>query len=341
MIKFMRVPYDTLKNKQFNRMKNKYISFFLIILALLIVAVIALEYVNSKPKKAKQNPYEYNVDEFKQVDSTLVSHFEKRQIKVKINGRAGLTTFDGKIYLAANNTVSVISLEGRLLSSFSAPADARAIAVNSNKIAVAGQKNVSVFDHTGNFSYSTPTVSDSSVYTSVAFWDDDIVVADAGKRLVYIFENEVLIDEIEGISGIENLHGFIIPSARFDLAVNDENELWVVNPGMHALQQYTRRGALAGSWDKASLTIEGFSGCCNPAQICTLSDGRIVTSEKSMPRIKIYSRNGELLSVVAPPSAFGNNIEASEVAAIGETIVALDTEQQLIRIFEKNMETQK
>ncbi|HOO83960.1 MAG TPA: hypothetical protein PLS94_05315 [Prolixibacteraceae bacterium] len=318
----------------------KYIKYFLIILALLIVAVIALEYVNSKPKKAKQNPYEYNVDEFKQVDSTLVSHFEKRQIKVKLNGRAGLTTFDGKIYLVANSNLSVISPEGRLLSSFSVPTDTRAVAVSTTNIAIAGKKQVSVFDHSGNFGYSTPIVSDSSVYTSVAFWDGDIVVADAGKRLVYIFKNEELIAEIEGISGIENLHGFIVPSARFDLAVNNDNELWVVNPGMHALQQYTRRGALAGSWDKASLTIEGFSGCCNPAQICTLNDGRIVTSEKSMPRIKIYSRNGDLLSVVAPPSAFGNNIEASEIAAIGETIVALDTEQQLIRIFEKKMETQ-
>jgi lipopolysaccharide export system protein LptC len=316
-------------------MKNKYISLFLIILALLIVAVIAIEYVNSKPKKAKQNPFEYNVDEFKQVDPKLISHAEKRQIKVKLNGKAGITTFDGKIYLAANNTVSVISPEGKLLSSFNASDDTRAIAVSATNIAIAEKNQVSVFDHAGNFGYSTAIVSDSSVFTSLAFWDGDIVVADAGKRRIYIFEKEKLIAEIEGISGIENLHGFIIPSARFDLAVNDENELWVVNPGMHALQQYTRRGALAGSWDKASLSIEGFSGCCNPAQICTLSEGRIVTSEKSMPRIKIYSRNGEMLSVVAPPTVFGKNVEASEVAAIGETIVALDTEQQLIRIFEK------
>lgn len=319
-------------------MKNKYISFFLIILGLLIVGVIAIEYVNSKPKKAKQNPYEYNVDEFKQVDSLLVSHFEKRRIKVKLNGRAGLTTFDGKIYLAANSTLTVISPEGKLLSSFSASADTRAIIVNANNIAIAEKNQVSVFDHAGNLNYSTPAVSDSSVFTSVAFWDGDIVVADAGKRRIYIFEKEKLVTEIEGISGIQNLHGFIIPSARFDLAVNNENELWVVNPGMHALQQYTRRGALAGSWNKASLTIEGFSGCCNPAQICTLSDERIVTSEKNIPRIKIYSRNGELLSVVAPPTVFGSNIEASEVAAIGETIIALDIEQQLIRIFEKNMD---
>lgn len=313
----------------------KYIKYFLIFLALLIVAIITLNYTNSKPKKAKQNPYEYKVDEFRQVDPALVHYAEKRQIKIKLEGKAGICTWNKKIYLAANGKVSLVSPEGKLESSFSVNNDTRAIAVNEHFIAIASEKNVAVYNHLGEQLFTTPSVSDSSVFTSLALWDGDIVVADAGKRRILIFKKDKLTNEIEGISGIKNLHGFIVPSARFDLSIDPENELWVVNPGMHALQQYTREGNLAGTWEKASLQIDGFSGCCNPAQITTLSDGRIVTSEKGMPRIKIYSSYGELISVVAPPSVFGKNTEASEVAAIGETIVALDTEQELIRIFEK------
>ena len=314
----------------------KYINYFLIFLALLIVAIIALNYTNSKPKKAKKNPFEYNIDEFRQVDPALVHYTEIRQIKIKLEGKAGICTWNGKIYLAANGKVSAISPEGKLENSFDVNNNTRAIAVNEQIIALASEKNVAVYNHLGEQLFTTTSVSDSSVFTSLAIWNNEIVVADAGKRKILIFENDKLANEIEGISGAENLHGFIIPSARFDLSIDPENELWVVNPGMHALQQYTRKGSLAATWNKASLQIDGFSGCCNPAQITTLSDGRIVTSEKSMPRIKIYSRYGELISVVAPPSVFGKNTEASEVAAIGETIVALDTEQKLIRIFEKN-----
>jgi hypothetical protein len=319
-----------------NNYSMKYIKYFLILLALVVVAVIVLEYVNSKPKKAKQNPFEYNVDEFKKVDPALIHYNEVRQIKVKIEGSAGISTWDGNIYLAANNAVSIISPEGRLLKQVSIANDTRAIAVNDQYIAVAGLANVHLYSHTGELQFSTQTVSDSSMFTSVALWGGDIVVADAGKRRVYIFERENMAVEIEGISGVEQTHGFIVPSARFDLSVNNENELWVVNPGVHTLQQYTRRGALSTSWSKSSMLIEGFSGCCNPSHIAILANGDIVTSEKNIPRIKIYSPNGELLSVVAPPKVFGNNIEASEVAVIGETIVALDSEQSLIRIFEIN-----
>ncbi len=313
----------------------KHIKYFLILLALIIVAVIALNYINSKPKKAKQNPFEYNVDEFKNVDPALVHYSEVRQIRVKLEGKAGIASYNGNIYLAANSQVSVIATDGRLISRFNVKPDTRAIAINNEFIAVAYGKNFEVYKHSGELEFIAQPVSENSEFTSIAFWNHEIVVADAGTRRLYVFEKNEMVSEIEGISGTTTSHGFIVPSARFDLAVNAENELWVVNPGIHSLQQYTRRGALSTSWKKASLSIEGFSGCCNPAQIAMLPDGNIVTSEKNIPRIKVYSPNGELISVVAPPDVFGNNVEASEVATIGETIVALDTEQEVIRIFEK------
>ena len=37
-----------------------------------------------------------------------------------------------------------------------------------------------------------------------------------------------------------------------------------------------------------------FFGCCNPAQLAVLPDGRFVTAEKGIPRVKIYSRERPL-----------------------------------------------
>ena len=50
----------------------------------------------------------------------------------------------------------------------------------------------------------------------------------------------------------------LLSPAYFDLDIYDD-ELWVVNPGMHALENYADDGTLRGYWDKISMKIEGFS----------------------------------------------------------------------------------
>jgi hypothetical protein len=67
-----------------------------------------------------------------------------------------------------------------------------------------------------------------------------------------------------------------------------------------------------------------------------MADGRFVTSEKGLTRIKIYSQKGELESVVASPDVFVEEGFAPEVAVIGDTVVALDFDKKMIRIFGKS-----
>jgi hypothetical protein len=311
----------------------KHIKYFLIFLGLLIVAVIAVNYINSKPKKAKENPYEYNVDEFKEVDPDLISHQEIRKIKINMGEHGGIAAANGNIYLAAGTLIKTLTPDGQLLGSFSIDEEPYCLAANEELLVVAYEKALAAYSFSGELLFHTGTINDSTFITSVAFFNNLLAVADAGKRRVYLFDKEKKVAEIEGISGAKNLHGFIIPSAKFDLAVNPNGDLWVVNPGMHALQHYDEKGNLLEAWDRASLQIDGFSGCCNPAHFTFLPDGRFVTSEKGMPRIKIYRDGGVLESVVAPPSKFVNNGRACDVATLGETIIALDYDQKMIRIF--------
>jgi hypothetical protein len=314
----------------------KWIKYFLLFLGLLIVIVIATNYMSSKPKKAKQNPYEYNIDEFKHIDSALISHKEVRRIKVEVGDYGGIAAYNDLIYFATGSSVKTITLEGKVVSEIEIDDNPYCIAVDESVIMIGFQRHTAAYTHSGQLLYKTEEVSDSSIFTSIAFLGKKHVVADAGKRIVYIYENENINSKIEGISGARNLHGFIIPSAKFDLAVNKNGELWVVNPGMHALQHYDEKGSLLDAWEKSAFQIEGFSGCCNPAHFTFLNDGRFVTSEKGMPRIKIYSSKGEFESVVAAPNQFAENGRACDIVAINETIVALDYDKQQIRIFDRN-----
>ncbi|MDA3928926.1 MAG: hypothetical protein PF541_08185 [Prolixibacteraceae bacterium] len=315
-------------------MKNKQITYFLIFLVLVIVVVIALNFTSNRPNNSKENPYEYDIDEYKMVDPTLIHYKETRQLKVKLDEHAGLATFNKIIYLASNSKLSAITAKGKIITEFAIQPDARAIAINNENVVVAYKQNIETYKHNGTLQSKTEVLSDSSVFTSVALWNNKIIVADAGKRRLYGFDEGKLTMEIEGVSGAKNLHGFIIPSPYFEIAVNSSNELWATNPGMHALQHYNANGDLLQEWDKISMEIEGFTGCCNPAQFTFLPDGRFVTSEKGMPRIKIHSKTGELESVVAAPSKFEGNQHAAEVATLGEIIVALDLDREMIRIFE-------
>lgn len=311
----------------------KQITYFLIFLALLIVIVIAANYINSKPKIAKENPYEYNVDEFKKVDPALISYKEIRQIRIDMDETGGIATSNGLIYLAAANQVTTLTPDGRMIYEFPIDENPHCIAVNDKQVVVGFQNTFSAYSLSGEKLFQSGVINDSTVITSVALWNDKIAVADMGKRLVYLFNHDYLEKEFEGVSGAKNLHGFVIPSPYFDLAVNSANELWVANTGMHAFQCYNEQGDLVKSWEKVSLQIDGFCGCCNPAQFTFLPDNRFVTSEKGMPRIKIYKSDGVFESVVAAPDKFKDDGRAPEVATLGDTIVALDYDKKMIRIF--------
>ena len=163
-------------------MKN--IKYFLIFLALVIVAIIALNYLNSKPQKAKENPYAYTIDEFKEVDPSLIQYKEIRQLKVELDEHAALATFDGNIYLASNQKITTISPKGEKLSEFAIQKDVRALAVKANQIAVAYKQTVEEYTMDGISELTTPIISDSSVFTSIIFWNDQLMIADAGKRRI-------------------------------------------------------------------------------------------------------------------------------------------------------------
>ena len=82
--------------------------------------------------------------------------------------------------------------------------------------------------------------------------------------------------------------------------------------------------------------IEGFCGCCNPTHFIILEDDSFVTSEKGLPRVKMYNRIGELVSVVAPTDQFVESTVGLDLAVdSSQRIYVLDPMQRLVRIFEK------
>lgn len=319
-------------------MKNKGIIIFLIIMAVVIVAVIVGDFISDRPDKSRPNPFEYNVDEFRNVDPELIHYKESKNFRIGFDEPAAIAYYNGKIYVAGDNKLKIIDPSGNLLAELDLPGKTQAVEVFNGKIYLAAGNRIRVLDEEGNVQNEWEPLDENSQITSVAATESNVFVADAGKRRVLRYSEEgELMGEFDGKAEEGVLHGFIIPSPCFDLDINDEGDLWVVNPGLHALENYTYEGNLRSHWKNTSMKPEGFSGCCNPSHFTFLSDGRYVTSEKGLVRIKTYKRSGEFEGVVAAPVKFAEEGQAPDVAADSlNNVYALDFDKKMIRVFEPN-----
>ncbi|MFO7615881.1 MAG: hypothetical protein R6V75_01365 [Bacteroidales bacterium] len=316
---------------------KKLIYSLLFLLAGAIIALVVLDNRSTRPDKRPDNPYEYDIKEYMEVDPGLIIYTETSNIRLGSDIPRGISWFGGRIYLVTENSLQVISPEGRQLSKTALPEAANTVHAAEPGIFVAFDNRVVQYGFDGSLVREFVSTGDSTHFTSLAFSDGVLAVADAGKRVVLLFrEDGTLIRQISGKRESEDLHGFIIPSPFFDLAYCPVGELWVVNPGLHAFENYSRDGNLRGHWAVTSMKIDGFSGCCNPAHMAILPDGHFATSEKGLVRIKVYKPSGELLGVVAPPASFkpGETAPDLAVTAAGE-VLALDFDRKMIRIFEK------
>ena len=313
-------------------MKRTYLILGIILMALATLLLVAYDLFKPKP----ENPYEYSVAEYAQVADSLVSHMESRQIVLRSGDPKGMAFADGKIYLLIDSMLQIVLPEGKELFRTNLGETPTCISISkSMQVLIGFENHLCLYSMDGRLLKRSALSENKSLYTAVAATNTSIFVADAAEKEVVIYDFDLQKKgSFKGESGVSDQHGFIIPSLHFDLSVNPDGALWVVNPGLHALQNYTESGKLREQWSKTSFTSVGFSGCCNPFQIAFLSDGSFVTSEKGMVRIKIHKPSGEFASVVAPPTSFKNGHKAP-VLAVDENdqILALDLDRKMIRIF--------
>jgi len=308
----------------------------LVVTGVLILAFVFI-LVKGKEKQRRTNPWEYSVEEFKQVDEALVSHQEKKRIRLNHENPQDLYYQNGGLYILFEKSIQLIDMDGKEKKVFSWEKDkASCMSVNSSgEILIAFSNFMRLYSSEGKILVQSENLAEESDITSLAFGNDKIFAADGGRREVCVFDNQLnIINTFKGESGVSSLHGFILPGNQFSLSINAEGELWTTNPGVHQLQNYTNEGRMRGGWGVASFGPDGFSGCCNPTYFGFLSDGSFVTSEKGMVRVKIHRESGEFKSYVAPPTEFGNSHVAPAIAIDeNDEIILLDFEQSLIRFF--------
>jgi hypothetical protein len=167
------------------------------------------------------------------------------------------------------------------------------------KIYVAGAGRVEMFEtdgrRAGGFTFGDaakpPTVSGIAVHGT------DILVADASARIIRRFDASGRQQNLIGDQG--KTKTFMLPNGRLDLDIDAAGVVRATDTGRHQVTAWRLDGTPVGKFGKFGMQDPAdFVGCCNPMNVATTPDGKIVTSEKMVARVKVFEPDGRLLAVI-------------------------------------------
>ncbi|PXY02257.1 hypothetical protein DF185_06310 [Marinifilum breve] len=318
-------------------MKNKLILWLSVVLLIVLIAFMAKDLFKTG-NLSQKNVYEYDLNSLRHVDDSKISHKESKQIKIEADEiHAVAVDQEDNIYVGTDKSLLVLNSEGKPINNLKLRQAASCITVmDDGNILVGMSTRIDVRKPDGSLRNSFVVKGDRTYITSIAVQDTNVFVADAGQKIIHHYNIDGnKIKEIGGKNQAEGVKGFVIPSPYFDLLIGRQGELWAVNPGRHAFEAYNFEGRQISNWNRTSMSLDGFSGCCNPSNIAMLSDGSFVTAEKGLERIKIHLPSGDFKSVVAAPDLFEPGTVGIDLAVDSkDRILVMDPAKRLIRIFE-------
>jgi hypothetical protein len=324
--------------------KDRIWSGVIIVLSMAGILFFGYKAIQENSKRNQDNPFEYDIERFKESDASLLHFSEVGRIPLELPHVYGLAVGpEENIYVSGDKTILIFNGEGIHQSTISVGEPVHCLAVEKNRDVYLGMNDhVEVYDLDGKKKAEWESRGEEAIFTSIALSEDSVFVADAGNLIVWKFDKSGnLLKKIGEKDEKKDIPGFIIPSPYFDVAVDPDGFLWAANTGRHSLENYTMDGGFRTSWGEFSMGIEGFCGCCNPTHFIFLEDGSFITSEKGIARIKVHNQLGEMVSVVAGPDQFVEGTVGLDLAVdSAQRILVLDPKQKLVRIFAKNQDGQ-
>lgn len=280
--------------------------------AMTILGAIASQRGQAAENTAR-NPFAYDVTHLQKTDPKLVSYEETTRWKAPhAEARRIAIGPDDTLYICSGNYLTAMSRTGERGLEIAVAEPSRCAAVaNDGTIYLGLRDHIEIFDAQGQRKATWNSPGKKTWLTGLAATENEVFAADAGNRVLLRYDKSgQLVRRLGEKSKERNIPGFIIPSPFFDVKISRDGLLRVNNPGRHRLELYTPDGDFEGSWGSVSMGITGFCGCCNPINFTLLPDGRFVTCEKGLPRVKVYSADGQFESVVAGVESFAENSKA-------------------------------
>ena len=290
-------------------------AFIYAVIALAVVVSVIIV-LRSAPTKGKSSglgeAFIYNLDKLRKTDPALVKYEETHRISTGFEAVSAIAVdSEDRIYVAGDRGIRVFDGNGGIVSEIELADAPKCLTVADDGTVYVGMiDHVEIYDPGGVRKSRWESAGQNAVLTSIAVTEDYVFVANAGGRVALRYDRTgKLTGRIGERDEGRNIPGLVIPSPYFDLAMASDGLLRVANPGIQRVEAYTYDGDLEFSWGKSSNLIDGFAGCHNPVNFALLPDGRFVTCEIGLPRVKIYDEKGVFESVVAGAELFPKSEE--------------------------------
>jgi hypothetical protein len=206
------------------------------------------------------------------------------------------------IYVLADGQVQTFSPQGELLRRWKAPDRAQCLAVDSEEhvyLGVSGQVELWHANGIRIGGFAIGGTSKPANITSIKSFNHEIFAADAAARLIHRFDRSG--KQIRSIGMHGKSQGFMLPNRSLDFDVDAAGVLFATDSGRHRVSSWHRDGSLVAQFGKFGVAHpQDFVGCCNPVNLAVAPDGRIVTAEKVIARIKVFDPSGKILALIGP-----------------------------------------
>jgi len=256
--------------------------------------------------------------ESKKSETNEVPDVWKISNEIKIGGdslKAVTVTFSGKIYVGGNSFVSCYDKDLKLLWNVKTPSAVTALSNYGDSVFASTSAQILVMNPDGKILNEWGPYEDSSLITSLSANRRFVVFADAGNKTVFILDKG---GEVKKMIGQNDRH-FVIPSPYFEVALDNMNNLFVANTGLHRIETYSIDGVLKSFFGEPGTAPGNFCGCCAPPHFALIPQG-FVTAEKGINRIKILNKKGDFVEFVNSKNNFIKSVPLDLASADGVTI---------------------
>jgi hypothetical protein len=216
---------------------------------------------------------------------------------------SGVTVGPKEMILAlGDGEVRIFDENGAFLRSWKAPEKAECLAIDPDGGTYIGSPGlIEIFDVSGRKigGFAAGDKGENAAITAIKIFKKEILVADASARLIRRYDST---GRLLGLIGTKTKTGsFILPNRSLDLDIDSAGMVRATDTGRHLVTAWTLDGSPAGSFGKFGMfNPEDFVGCCNPVNLALTPDGKVVTAEKMVARVKVYEPDGKLLALIGP-----------------------------------------
>jgi sugar lactone lactonase YvrE len=245
---------------------------------------------------------------------------------------------EDRLYAAGDTDVKVFDGGGTRLRAWTTAAPSHTVAITRDgRVFVGESRQIEIFDPQGRLLKTWRDPERLGRVSAIGFANGDVLAGDSHGRAIRRFDERGRF--LNDIGRDNRTQGFVIPNGVLDFSVDGEGIVHAANPGKHRVERYTPEGALLGHIGRfGGPDPAGFSGCCNPTNVC-VAGGLVYTTEKAGPRVKVHDAGGTMLAIVGD-GLFDANCKNMDLAVDSRgRVFVVDTVRREIQVFEPEGES--